>query len=179
MPAYSDERTQFYKEKVRQALVFNPRASHREIREMLEKNPKNPITLAPDYIGKLVHKIRTERDRRQDFEHVGRRLSEIQDKTTLVTEQMWRILLSPTTEDKDKVAAGKVIIEGEHRLLEAQMDAGVFKRKLGTVDVEHQHEHTVTLKLPDEIKLPILRAFANYGIIRNTKYKLPAPPASS
>lgn len=162
MGAYGDEKTQLHREKIREALVLNPRATLDEIVTLLQyANP--PVTLHRDYVRRMLHKIKNERELRTNNQNMNVRLAEIQDRTETVIKQMWSILLSKNNAAKDRVMAGKVILDADHSLLNAQMDAGVFDRKLGKVSVEHAHEHTV--KLPDEIRIPILRAMRNYGII--------------
>ncbi len=66
-----------------------------------------------------------------------------------------------------RVVAAKAIIEADHRFLEAQMDAGIFERKLGTVDVEHKHEHTIA----PELLLPIMATLQHYGMVRKETEK--------
>ena len=161
MATLKDETIQYHRERVRETLVLNPRATIADITKLLETaNP--PLILGRHYVGKLVRKINTERLVRYDQAHLNRRIAEMQDRTESVITQMWKIVLNPRNSAKERVMAGKVIIDADHDLLQAQMDAGIFTRKLGSIGVDHEH----TLKLPDEIRLPILRAFKNYGIIR-------------
>lgn len=171
MASFKDETVQYHKERVREVLVLKPNASMRAIREALEGDPRSPLTLDRHYIGKLVRKIHAERAQRYNTAIVESRLAEIQDRTQGVVEQMWRILLDGTADGKGRVMAGKVIIDAEHKLLEAQMNAGIFERKLGTVEVSHEH------KLNPDLAAPILRALRNYGIVNPTTAVVPYKPA--
>lgn len=176
MASLKDETTQYHRERVREALVFNPRATIKELVDLLQyANP--PLVLERHYVGKLVNKIKGERLTRHSQENLNRRIAELQDRTESVITQMWKIVLNAKHPAKERAMAAKVILDADRNLLESQMDAGIFDRKLGTIGVEHQHEHT--LKLPDEIRLPILRAFKNYGIIHPSYTVLPAEPARS
>ncbi len=173
MPSYGKELTEYHKERIKELLVLKPKVSLLSIREALQNDHKNPLLLDKDYIAIIIRKIRGERKHRYDREEVNERLAEIQDHSQSVIEQMWGVLLNPTADDRARVGAAKVIIDSEHKFLEAQMDMGVFERKLGTVDVEHTHT------LAPEVMLPILRALSNYGIIRtDPKLGLPDPAAS-
>ena len=164
-------------ERVREILVLKPGATREVISKAIENDPKAPMYLSPEYVGKLIRKIHGERINRFTDQIVSLKLAELQDSTRLVAEQMWSILLDSTADEKARVAAGKMIIDSEHRLIEAMMTAGIFKKQLGTLkiegSIEHEHEHRI--KLAPEIKEPILRALQNYGLIRNAKYKI-APP---
>lgn len=181
MAAYSDTLKEYHKSRIRDVMILKPGVSIEGIRRVLELSQEAPLTLDHRYITKLVQKIRDERETRMDRVRINVRLAELQDRYEAVTEQMWKILLDTSLNEikgglSARVQAGRTILEQEEKLLNAQMEAGVFERKIGTLAVEHQHEHT--LNLPDEIRLPILRAFKNYGIIRNPTYTvLPSEPA--
>lgn len=166
MASHKDETKQYHRARIQEAMVLNPRASVKEIAELLEyANP--PLVLSREYVGKVIQKIYAERLIRYDRAHLNKRIAEMEDRTQSVIGQMWKLVLNPKNAAKERAQAAKVIIEADRNLLEAQMDAGIFDRKIGTVGIEHTHEHT--LKLPEEIRTPILRAFKNYGIIRDAK----------
>lgn len=152
-----------HREKVRQALVLNPRASYTEIKSLLENDMKNPIALDVGYIAKIAAKIRLERHHRYDKTAIAERLAQIEDTTEMVVTNMWRILLDPRSDSKARVQAGKIIIDSQHQFLEAQMNAGIFPKQVGTLSVEHSHS---VRDLPPEVYDRMLRAFENHGIIR-------------
>lgn len=164
MAQFKDETRQYHLERVREALVLAPRGSLRDICELLQ-GAKVPLVLDRGYVSKIIRKIKAERQKRYTGADYQARIAELQDRTDVVIGQMWKILYNPKNSDKARVMAGKVILDADKSLLDAQMDAGIFDRKLGSVAVDHNHEHTV--KLPDEIRLPILRAFRNYGLIKH------------
>jgi hypothetical protein len=179
MAAYSDTLKEYHKGRIRDVMILKPGVSVEGIRRVLEMSQDAPLTLDHRYISKLVQKIRDERETRMDRVRINARLAEMQDRYEAVTEQMWKILLDTSLNEVRggigaRVQAAKTILEQEEKLLNAQMEAGVFERKIGTLAIDHQH----TYVLPDEIRLPILQAFKNYGIIRNPTYTvLPAQPA--
>lgn len=149
----------YHIERIREVLTLSPKAGRITIREILKKDAKEPIILHEHYIAKLKRKIETERAKRYDYAIVGKRLAEIQDRTESLITQMWRIVLDQTEDGRARVGAAKLIIDADHRFLEAQMSAGIFERKLGTLEVDHQHY------LPPEHLVLIKKVFQNYGII--------------
>ena len=162
---YSEEIKKHHIERIREVISLKQRVSNIAIQKILANDSRDPINLELHYVGKLILKIRQERKSRYNQAVVDQRLAEIQDRTETVIEQMWRILLDTSNLPTARVAAGKTIIDAEHKFLEAQMNAGIFERKLGTLDVKHEHEHT----LAPELALPILNALRNYGIIERKK----------
>lgn len=158
MPALKHDTIEYHKTQVRRAMALNPSAPILELQKMLA-NRSDPLKLDYAYLNKLVGKIRAERVKRFDHTQVTTKLAEIEDETAAVKEAMWRVLLSPLTKPGEKVAAGRAIVTANQTLLDMQMNAGVFDRKLGTVEV--QHTHTIA----PELMAPILRAMANYGIV--------------
>ena len=169
MPAYSKERQDYHKERIREVLVIDPRASLEKIRQGLTMH-RDPLTLDLAYISKLRKKIWKERQQPADPFALQQRVAEIEDRTRVIIGQMWSYMGSPSVEDKTKINAAKVIVDAEHKLLEAQMNAGFYDWKLGTV--EHVHTH----QLDPAAKTAILSALANYGIVKATTNEAPATP---
>lgn len=170
MPTYKDETQKYHIERVREVLVLNPRATERAIQTVLEQDASDPLKLNREYIRKLKKKIKGERQHRFDKKHINERLAELQDRTEGIIAQMWKILLDTEKSTLARVAAARTIIDAEQKLLEAQMDAGIFDRKLGTVDIEHTH----TLALSPEHKALALAFLRNHGAI--TKPNIAALP---
>jgi Tfp pilus assembly major pilin PilA len=158
MPALKAETTEYHKTLVRRAITLNPCANIVELKKVLETG-SNPLNIDRAYLRKIVHMIRKERIHRFDTALVTTKLAEIEDETIVIKEYMWRLLLSSTTKAGEKVAAARAITNANQTLLDMQMNAGVYDRKIGTLEV--QHTHTLT----PEVMAPILRAMANYGIV--------------
>lgn len=164
------EHEKYYLDRVREVLVLKPNAGRVLIKKILQENPENPLVLGEAYVGILKKKILGERRRRYDFVKVEERLAELQDRTEGIVAQLWRIVLDGTADERARVAAAKTIIEADHKFFEAQMNAGVFERKLGTVEVEHSH-----FLAPEHVAL-VKTVFKNYGIIKAAgNAALPAP----
>ena len=146
-------------ELVRQALAMRPRATGTKIKEMLAASG---ITLDYMYINRLKKKIMGERAFRFNQAEVNVRIAEIQDKTNAVQQKLWAILVNPKATDKNKVAAARGILDAERKLFESELDAGLFERKLGEVEVRHG------LALSPEQRQMILNAMANFGVIKKS-----------
>ncbi|MEW6610680.1 MAG: hypothetical protein AB1352_03605 [Patescibacteria group bacterium] len=158
MPAYSKETTEYHKKRIQQILTIDPTATVAAIENALIESDE-PLKLHRLYIGRLIGKIKGEMLHRFDFTKVEERLSQIQNRNEIVIREMMRILTNPITPSAERIAAGRTIVETESRYFEMQQNAGIFERKLGTIDVIHEH------RLAPELAVPIIRALRNYGII--------------
>lgn len=157
MPTYKEENQRYYMERIKEVLALKRNAGALTIRKALEGDPNSPLILDRIYIAKLLQKIRGERIHRFDQARVEERLAEIQDRTESVVEQMWRMLLDASAPEVARVAAAKAIVDSDHKLFDAQLNAGIYERKLGTVEVRHG--------IAPENKILIINALLNYGII--------------
>jgi predicted adenine nucleotide alpha hydrolase (AANH) superfamily ATPase len=153
MASYSKEAQAEHTELISSALAVQPRASLRTVQSMLEKVDRH---LNIHYISKIIKKVKAERIHRFDRSQVNERIAEMQDKTQAVQNEMWKIVYSKTAEDKDKVAAAKVIVTSERELFQSQLDAGIYTRKLGEFSLD---------SMEDEDTRQIMNAMENYGII--------------
>jgi hypothetical protein len=159
MPSYSKENKDYHKSRIRAVLVISPGASVREIQQSLGAG-KTPLKLHHDYINKLKNAIFKERSKRNHKE-INQRISSLQDKLQKIDEQLWQIAASPDSSKRDKVTALKALAEHELKLLQAEMDAGVYTRKLGEVEIEARRNQPID---PDHEKRT-LQAFENWGFI--------------
>ena len=175
MGAYSDAKQEYHKSRIRDIMILKPSASVEGIQRSLEQSSMDPLVLHRDYIRKLTKKIKKERIVKIDRADIKERISSMRETYELVSEQMWRILLDGTADGKGRVAAGKVIVDAQKILLEAEMTAGVYDRKPLTIAIDHtgtvEHIH----RLDPEIKAPIMKALENYGIIKRVKYTISDP----
>lgn len=174
MPAYKKETEQKHMERIREVLALKPRAGAITISNVLKTDPNEPLSLDPHYIIKLKKKIKGERVHRLDQAVVEEHISEMQDEIDQVTVQMWAIVLDGSADERARVGAAKVIVDSKLKLFEAKLDAWIFERKLGTLEVKRTYE------LKTEHKVLVLQAIANYGIIPpQTKTNEPASEKSN
>jgi len=163
MPALSTETQNYHKSRIRAVLVVDPQASLREIKETLSKSFNAPLNLDLVYISKLVKKIHVERTVRNDRANISRRISELQDKLKRIDGQLWTIAADKGAKDIAKVQALKALAENELKLLSAEMDAGIYERKVGTLKVEERKVSLLTIinQVEPNERARLINAFKN------------------
>lgn len=179
MGAYSDDKQQLHKSRVRDILIINPTLSAEGIQRELQYSFIDPLRLDRGYVEKIMKKVKAERIHRIDRADVKVRLAEMEDTYRAVRKQMWNILNDEELNMVKggigaRVTAARVIIESEKSFLESQLNAGVFERQLGTVNIEASGRIEHIHKMDPELKAPILKALENYGLIRAIRTSEPA-----
>lgn len=133
MASYGKEKTKEFMSRVRQIIVAKPDATLVQIKEVLSDNGVN---LDIKYIMKLVHKIRRERYTRYDNQTVKNVLAEFEDFVNSTGQELLKI--SKTSKlDMAKIMALDIRVKHYNILLEKLFDAGVFERKLGTINAKY------------------------------------------
>lgn len=144
--AYGKEKTKEFMSRVRQVIVAKPDATLVQIKEVLADNG---IKLDIKYIMKLVQKIRRERYTRYDNQTVKKVLAEFEDFVNSTGQELLKI--SKTSKlDMAKIMALDVRVKHYNILLEKLFDAGVFERKLGTIDAKYTNVAEMLKLLKDE-----------------------------
>lgn len=162
MPSYSKENQRYHQNRVRAVLVINPQASLREISDSLKSSKTAPLPLDLEYIAKLRKKIEGERANRHAGSGIANRISALQDKIHKLNEQLWQIAADGTTSKKEKIAALKTLAENDLKLLQAEMDAGIYDRQLGKLDIEARRNQPID----EEHQKKIEQAFEAWGFIK-------------
>ncbi len=157
MPKVSTERKQFYKAKIRSLLAVDHQMSNREIEEQLAQNG---IVISEDFIAKLRKKVEQEKALRTDRMTLNHAIATVSDTMSETNRLAWQIALSPKSEPRDKIAALRKIEKAHVDMFNILFDAGIFERKLGTL--EHEIRNA---PLSDEQKEAIRVAFARWGLI--------------
>lgn len=172
MPKIVDSKEYELKRIVRDTIVIDPMISLRRLKDRLfDKGYKtaqgNPLHI--DYVTKLVRKVN-----REILEDVARatvddRLALLRERYRLVFDRLVRIAYytedlqkqgMPPPTYKDQIMALNAIIKLDAAILSAEMDMGLFKRQLGTLEVEKRH-----ISLPPELKEKMMQAFQNLGFV--------------
>ena len=107
--------------------------------------------------------IHTERAKRADTWTLNMALSAFQDTITEIVVKAWEIVNDPMAERLERLAALREIRAANNDVFTKLFDAGVFERKLGTIDATIR-----STPLSDEKKQTIEAVFTNWGL-------LPAP----
>lgn len=137
MAKTTKEMQEYYKSRVRSALVVDPQASLRSIQLALEKS-KSPLKLSLGFLSGIVKKINKERTYRNNNANIKTRLALLQDKIKRIDMELWGVASGHATADKDKIQALKALAENDIKLLNAEMDAGIFERQVGTIKVDER-----------------------------------------
>jgi hypothetical protein len=157
MPALSFKTKHYYREHVRSALVQNPMVSGEGIRRALESQG---LVLDRHYVNKLVKEIPAERARLADTWTLNFALTSFQDVMAEIVGKAWDIVNDPFAERSDRLAAIREIRAAHNDVFEKLFDAGVFQRKLGTLDATIRN-----IPLPAEKKEQIAFVFRNWGLL--------------
>lgn len=130
--AYSKEMKKEHTALIKQILIIKPDAS---IRQVVAAMTANARPLSFDYVMGLMRKIRAERARRYERATAKEAIAKFEDLVKNVEEEL-RKLKNETSSDMVKAIALSNIVKHKKELLNLQFDAGVFERKLGTLNAQ-------------------------------------------
>jgi hypothetical protein len=163
MPKISTERRQYYKSKIRSVIVQSPQISQVALAERLKGDG---LELDRKYLGSLLNDIHVERVKRLNTLTLNYALSAFQDVMTEIVSKAWEIVNDPMSERGEVLAALREIRAAHDDVFEKLFDAGVFERKLGTLDATIRNT-----PLPDEKKKAVAAVFTNWGLFKPTTDK--------
>lgn len=158
---------------VREEIVVNPMISISRLRQNLKDRGimtfnGNPID--PMYLGRLVRKISRKIVRESDQVRIGERLNNTRERFRVMIDRLMKIAFWKAEyirdgiwppDNKDIVKALDTIQKMDLALLQAEMDAGVFERHLGSLDVEIARRRPI----PDDKREAVWQVFQNFGMI--------------
>jgi hypothetical protein len=158
---------------IRDEVAKNPVISVLQLQGALHKRgfktaEGNPLHW--HYLAKLVRKLNRERAMAVDAQKINERLAITKERYRVIIEKMWKIIdykfsyiesdgLYPPDADQIMKAAN-TIIKLDLAILKAEMDAGIFDRKLGSVDVNVYR----AVPLDPELAERIAAGFKRWGI---------------
>lgn len=157
---------------IRDSIAIDPLISVLRLRDVLFDKGFRTASNKPldwDFVSKLVRKINREAVVRVDRQKVTERLSESKERYRLVFDRLMRIafytddlkkegMLPPSY--KDQISALNSIVRLDVAIFNAEMDAGLFERHLGTLDVEKRNK-----PIPKEVRDRIKQAMINWGMM--------------
>ena len=117
---------------IRDAQFLNPLISYRQLQKILEDRFKKSFD--NKYVLNLRRKVHLEIRHELDQKKVGDRIGEYREFVRMAKESLLRIAHDEKSSNKDKKEAWATMGVLEKNLLEAEFDAGIYERKLGTVD---------------------------------------------
>ena len=157
---------------IRDAIVIDPLISVAKLQDALfDKGFRTPgnTTLDWHYVAKLREKIHRQSIENVDRQKVSQRVSEMKERYRLVFERLIRIAFYsedlkkegiPPPSYRDQISALREISRLDVAIFGAELDAGIFERHIGTLEIEKRNK-----PLPPELKAQMLKAFTNWGII--------------
>jgi hypothetical protein len=161
MPRVSAEHKQLYKSKIRGLLSQNPQITQRELQVQLEQQG---FRLDRKYLGQLLKSVYAERIKRADTWTLNTALAAFQDAMAEIARAGWEIINDPMARNMDKTLAMREIREAYNVIFEKLFDAGVFERKLGTMEAVIRNT-----PLPPERKEALRSVFASWGFLLQPK----------
>ncbi len=154
----SKEQTNFYLANIRKLMVVQHDMSAPEMQKQLEKLG---LRFDVKYIRRLKEKVLRERQYRADRMTLNSALASFQDVLSETSHIAWQIALSSQSSKRDRIAALKEIRESHRDVFDKLFDAGVFDRKLGTLDTNILRSRP----LAPEVETEILEAFKRWGVL--------------
>lgn len=161
MPELSPKTKQYHKQRVRSLMVQQPMLSILGMQKYLEHDG---LRLDRRYLASLVKAIQTERIKRAQTWTLNLALASFEDAMQEIVRVGWEIANDKFAEGRDRAAALREIREAYNAMFEKLFDAGVFERKLGTLDATIRNT-----PLPPERKQAIRAVFENWGILAGPK----------
>lgn len=136
MPEYTEERREFHKTLIRELMVRDPNMSARGAEKVIAE--QKSMTLDRIYIGGLMKEIDQERIAMADETMLSHYLGMFMERIRLADIHLWNILTNVDdkgTTKRDRIAAARELRNNFVALMQTMFDAGVFKRKLGQLDM--------------------------------------------
>jgi hypothetical protein len=161
MPKLSIKTKHYHRERIRSLIVQQPHISAEGIRRHLELQG---LVLDRHYIGEHVRAIHAERAKRADTWTLNMALASFQDAMAEIARVGWEIANDKFAPGRDRAAALREVREAYNAMFEKLFDAGVFERKLGTLDATIRNT-----PLPPDRKEAIRAVFENWGLLEAPK----------
>ncbi len=124
-----------YSAAIRLILVHNPSTPVTKIMDHLERNG---MKLSFKTVAKYVQEIKQERIERYFNAEIGEEIARFEDLSHALSQQLWAIVTDKGASNFERVAAVKAIVDTQKTLLDKKFDAGVFERKIGTLQINHE-----------------------------------------
>jgi len=160
------------KRTIRDAIVIDPLISVAKLQDALYDKGYRTANSKPldwDYVAKMRHKVHRQSIENVDRQEVSTRITEMKERYRLIYEQLIRIAYYsddlkkegiPPPSVRDRVSALREIIKLDVALFGAEMDAGIFNRHLGTLEIDKRNK-----PLTAEARELIRQAMINWGMI--------------
>lgn len=159
------------KRAIRDAIVIDPLISVAKLQDALFDKGYRSINngvLHWHYVAKLREKIHRQTIENVDRQRVIERVAEMKERYRLAYEQFIRVAFQgedlrkegTIVSTRDRIHALKEIVKLDVAIFKAEMDAGIFDRHLGSVEIELRNK-PLTVESRELIK----QAMINWGMI--------------
>ena len=156
---YGPLEKQLHLETVRSVMVSHPGISLIDLQEKIENAKPWGIKLGIHYLGHLRHEVIRERISRLHRANLGIRVARMQDTIREAQARLMKIV-EESGNDMARVIALKEFIAAEKTMLEAEVDAGIYEQKPGTMKKVPQ--------LTFEQKTQVIEVMKKWRIVRST-----------
>lgn len=182
----SPEQEQSIKLAIRDEIGKNPLIATYELQSRLlqrgfKTSSGNPLDWY--YVSKLIRKLNREKALAVDTQKIQERLATTKESYRLIIRSLWRIIdwqpeyfdqfHIPPPRNEERIKAANTLLKLDLAILKAEMDAGIFERKLGEVDINLHR----SIPLPPEMTVKIAEAFVRWGV--NLPTSQPALPQAT
>ena len=127
MSKWTKEEREQMKERVKSALIRKPRISQYELAKVLGIDKNTALKLKKAVIKENTKWISDQK--------VEEEVGKIESEYDQLTFECWQIIKEIGTENKDKLSAMRALIEAKKTLFNIKFDSGIFKRKLGEIEI--------------------------------------------
>lgn len=97
------------------------------------------IEVGYDYVLELMKEIDVERTQQADQFFLNHMLVQFMERTKLTDKVLWGILTDKESTRKEKMTAAKELRHNFNTLFQTMFDAGVFKRKIGQIEIPNMN----------------------------------------
>lgn len=126
MAKWTKEEREQMKERVKSALIRKPRISKYELAKVLSIDKNTALKLKKEIIKENTNWISDQK--------VNEEVGKIEAEYDQLAFECWQIIKEEATENKDKLSAME-LIEARKTLFNIKFDSGIFKRKLGELEI--------------------------------------------
>ena len=151
---------------IKMAVAKDPFSTTRRLAETLYHHgfrSQSDKTLSHEYVCKVARKVHAESIYNLDQTEIKTRIAQTQARFNLAFQKLSDIAYGES-DPAAQIVALRTLMEMDLKLLSAEMDAGLYERKIEKVK-EENHQKSI----PPEHMERIMTAFRNYGIVRTVK----------
>lgn len=172
MPKINDDKELDLKRIIRDTISLDPLISTRRLQDVLHRNgfsTANGNPLDREYIGKLIRKLRKEASSNVDRQVIAERLAGTKERFRVMTDRLLKIAFWDYTKMQDgmfpptyqeQIRAIDTVMKWDIAILNAEMDAGIFQRNLGKLEIEKRNR-----PVDDDQARIILSAMQQWGFV--------------